>query len=176
MSFAAKLWSHTRLFPCSVRCNQRVLLDSPYWCGKFSPHCARGEQLPVSQPGRGIKSGRRASKMAQQSGASPGPKPKLTIAIEGCCHGELDNIYGTLQHLERTENKKIDLLICCGDFQVCIPGVRDTAPQGSLYRAVANAYYCMHYYFVHCHFLCMLLAGDCQYWEVHRAAESTAAP
>eukprot|EP00195_Chlamydomonas_chlamydogama_P006070 CAMPEP_0202906198 /NCGR_PEP_ID=MMETSP1392-20130828/37749_1 /ASSEMBLY_ACC=CAM_ASM_000868 /TAXON_ID=225041 /ORGANISM="Chlamydomonas chlamydogama, Strain SAG 11-48b" /LENGTH=488 /DNA_ID=CAMNT_0049594589 /DNA_START=295 /DNA_END=1761 /DNA_ORIENTATION=+ len=42
---------------------------------------------------------------------------KLTIAIEGCCHGELDNIYGTLQHLEKVEGKKIDLLISCGDFQ-----------------------------------------------------------
>lgn len=42
---------------------------------------------------------------------------KLTIAIEGCCHGELDNIYGTLQYLEKAEGKKIDLLICCGDFQ-----------------------------------------------------------
>ncbi|GFR48380.1 hypothetical protein Agub_g10272, partial [Astrephomene gubernaculifera] len=42
---------------------------------------------------------------------------KLTIAIEGCCHGELDKIYATLQHLEQREGKKIDLLICCGDFQ-----------------------------------------------------------
>ena len=41
------------------------------------------------------------------------------IAIEGCCHGELDNIYGTLQHLEKAEGKKIDLLISCGDFQAC---------------------------------------------------------
>jgi lariat debranching enzyme len=40
------------------------------------------------------------------------------IAIEGCCHGELDNIYGALQHLERVEGRKIDLLISCGDFQV----------------------------------------------------------
>ena len=44
-------------------------------------------------------------------------KQKLTIAIEGCCHGELDNIYSTLKHLEQVEGKKIDLLICCGDFQ-----------------------------------------------------------
>ncbi|EFJ51350.1 hypothetical protein VOLCADRAFT_73407, partial [Volvox carteri f. nagariensis] len=42
---------------------------------------------------------------------------KLTIAIEGCCHGELDKIYATLQLLEQREGKKIDLLICCGDFQ-----------------------------------------------------------
>eukprot|EP00983_Pelagomonas_calceolata_P002072 69951-Pelagomonas_calceolata.AAC.2 len=42
----------------------------------------------------------------------------IQIAIEGCCHGELDNIYGTLQHLEKVEGRKIDLLISCGDFQV----------------------------------------------------------
>jgi hypothetical protein len=40
------------------------------------------------------------------------------IAVEGCGHGELDKIYETMQYLERTEGKKIDLLICCGDFQV----------------------------------------------------------
>ncbi|KXZ49477.1 hypothetical protein GPECTOR_21g703 [Gonium pectorale] len=42
---------------------------------------------------------------------------KITIAVEGCGHGELDKIYATLQHLEQREGKKIDLLICCGDFQ-----------------------------------------------------------
>jgi hypothetical protein len=42
----------------------------------------------------------------------------LQVAIEGCCHGELDNIYATLAHLEQKEGRKVDLLICCGDFQV----------------------------------------------------------
>lgn len=42
----------------------------------------------------------------------------IQVAIEGCCHGELDNIYATLAHLEKVEGKKVDLLICCGDFQV----------------------------------------------------------
>ncbi|MCO5547267.1 hypothetical protein L7F22_000714 [Adiantum nelumboides] len=41
----------------------------------------------------------------------------MRIAVEGCAHGDLDNIYATLQHLERMETIKIDLLICCGDFQ-----------------------------------------------------------
>ncbi|KAJ7523148.1 hypothetical protein O6H91_18G039300 [Diphasiastrum complanatum] len=41
----------------------------------------------------------------------------MKIAVEGCAHGDLDNIFATLQHLEQTENTKIDLLICCGDFQ-----------------------------------------------------------
>jgi DNA modification methylase len=38
--------------------------------------------------------------------------------VEGCGHGELDKIYETMAVLERKEGKKIDLLICCGDFQV----------------------------------------------------------
>ena len=41
----------------------------------------------------------------------------MKIAIEGCCHGELDKIYETLEYLERRENIKVDLLLCCGDFQ-----------------------------------------------------------
>ena len=41
----------------------------------------------------------------------------MKIAVEGCCHGELDKIYETLQHLEKTEGIKVDLLLCCGDFQ-----------------------------------------------------------
>ena len=44
----------------------------------------------------------------------------MQIAVEGCAHGDLDNIYATLQHLEVVENVKIDLLICCGDFQVAV--------------------------------------------------------
>lgn len=41
----------------------------------------------------------------------------MKIAVEGCAHGELDNIYATIRHVEAVENIKIDLLICCGDFQ-----------------------------------------------------------
>ena len=41
----------------------------------------------------------------------------MKIAIEGCCHGELDAIYAAIAHLEVVEKVKIDLLICCGDFQ-----------------------------------------------------------
>ena len=42
------------------------------------------------------------------------------IAVEGCCHGDLDKIYATLQAMENAERRTIDLLICCGDFQVAI--------------------------------------------------------
>ncbi|MCH88652.1 lariat debranching enzyme-like, partial [Trifolium medium] len=41
----------------------------------------------------------------------------MKIAVEGCMHGDLETVYKTLQHLENTQNTKIDLLLCCGDFQ-----------------------------------------------------------
>ncbi|KAL0117480.1 hypothetical protein PUN28_010359 [Cardiocondyla obscurior] len=41
----------------------------------------------------------------------------MRIAVEGCAHGELDIIYDTIQEIERIDGRKIDLLICCGDFQ-----------------------------------------------------------
>lgn len=37
--------------------------------------------------------------------------------MEGCAHGELDIIYNTIQEMEKADGKKVDLLICCGDFQ-----------------------------------------------------------
>ncbi len=39
------------------------------------------------------------------------------MVIEGCCHGELDAIYAAIQSMEKNMDVKIDLLICCGDFQ-----------------------------------------------------------
>jgi len=42
---------------------------------------------------------------------------ELIIAVEGCCHGELDNIYETIRISEEKMDKKVDLLIICGDFQ-----------------------------------------------------------
>lgn len=42
----------------------------------------------------------------------------MRIAVEGCMHGDLDNVYATLLQLQEVENIKIDLLLCCGDFQV----------------------------------------------------------
>ena len=47
----------------------------------------------------------------------------VKIAVEGCMHGDLDNVYSTLRYLEKVENTKIDLLICCGDFQVCTASI-----------------------------------------------------
>ena len=41
----------------------------------------------------------------------------MKIAVEGCCHGELETIYAAMEKIEKKEGIKIDLLICCGDFQ-----------------------------------------------------------
>jgi lariat debranching enzyme len=42
---------------------------------------------------------------------------ELNIAIEGCCHGELDFIYSTIRNTEASTGKKLDLLLLCGDLQ-----------------------------------------------------------
>ncbi|CAL1544742.1 unnamed protein product, partial [Lymnaea stagnalis] len=41
----------------------------------------------------------------------------MKIAVEGCCHGELDKIYESVAELEKQNGFKIDLLLICGDFQ-----------------------------------------------------------
>ncbi|TDL18927.1 DBR1-domain-containing protein [Rickenella mellea] len=41
----------------------------------------------------------------------------MKVAIEGCCHGQLNAIYKHIAELEAKDNYKVDLLICCGDFQ-----------------------------------------------------------
>ena len=41
----------------------------------------------------------------------------MHIAVEGCAHGELDKIYAALAEKEKAAGIKVDLLLCCGDFQ-----------------------------------------------------------
>lgn len=41
----------------------------------------------------------------------------MKIAVEGCAHGELDKIYECVETLQEKEGFRIDVLICCGDFQ-----------------------------------------------------------
>ncbi|KAG7157311.1 lariat debranching enzyme A-like isoform X2 [Homarus americanus] len=41
----------------------------------------------------------------------------MYIAVEGCSHGELDTIYNSVVRLEQIHGFKVDLLLCCGDFQ-----------------------------------------------------------
>ncbi|KAF8966394.1 lariat debranching enzyme, C-terminal domain-containing protein [Flammula alnicola] len=44
------------------------------------------------------------------------PTP-MKVAVEGCCHGELDAIYDQIRQLETRNNYKVDVLLICGDFQ-----------------------------------------------------------
>ncbi|KAJ6591369.1 lariat debranching enzyme, C-terminal domain-containing protein [Mycena sp. CBHHK59/15] len=41
----------------------------------------------------------------------------MKVAVEGCCHGELDTIYAQIAQLETRHRYKVDLLLICGDFQ-----------------------------------------------------------
>lgn len=41
----------------------------------------------------------------------------MKLAIQGCCHGELDAIYASLLRTEREQAIQIDALLLCGDFQ-----------------------------------------------------------
>ncbi|KJA21674.1 hypothetical protein HYPSUDRAFT_216219 [Hypholoma sublateritium FD-334 SS-4] len=41
----------------------------------------------------------------------------MKIAVEGCCHGQLDAIYTHIQQLETKNAYKVDALLICGDFQ-----------------------------------------------------------
>lgn len=47
----------------------------------------------------------------------------MRIAVVGCSHGSLDDIYASVQQCDEvaaTRNEpRVDLVICCGDFQVC---------------------------------------------------------
>jgi lariat debranching enzyme len=52
----------------------------------------------------------------------------LHIAVQGCCHGDLDKIYAACGAYEQAKGRKLDLLICCGDFQ----SVRDAADLNSM--------------------------------------------
>jgi lariat debranching enzyme len=42
----------------------------------------------------------------------------MKVAVEGCCHGELDAIYGAISKHEQTTSETVDLLLIGGDFQV----------------------------------------------------------
>jgi lariat debranching enzyme len=48
----------------------------------------------------------------------------VNVAIEGCCHGELDTIYSTIAARESSSHSKVDLLLICGDFQ-CVSDESD---------------------------------------------------
>jgi lariat debranching enzyme len=41
----------------------------------------------------------------------------IRVAVQGCCHGNLDRIYDTLELYKEKNGKEVNLLLCCGDFQ-----------------------------------------------------------
>jgi len=43
----------------------------------------------------------------------------IRVAVEGCCHGELDAIYASVLETQKRNGLTIDLLLICGDFQAC---------------------------------------------------------
>jgi len=52
----------------------------------------------------------------------------MRIAVIGCSHGSLDDIYASVARCDEEAKAKneaeVDLVICCGDFQVS----RDSLP------------------------------------------------
>ncbi|ETO05256.1 RNA lariat debranching enzyme, partial [Reticulomyxa filosa] len=40
------------------------------------------------------------------------------LAVVGCAHGELEKILEEVEKYEKNEKCEIDIIICCGDFQV----------------------------------------------------------
>jgi len=53
---------------------------------------------------------------------------RARIAVQGCCHGALAEIYETIENYQNKTNHKIDFLLCCGDFQ----SLRNTSDYTSL--------------------------------------------
>ncbi|KAL1711189.1 lariat debranching enzyme, C-terminal domain-containing protein [Schizophyllum commune] len=47
----------------------------------------------------------------------PHPLTPPQIAVEGCCHGELDATYAEIQRIEQRDGAPVDVLLICGDFQ-----------------------------------------------------------
>ncbi|KAH9599328.1 Calcineurin-like phosphoesterase domain [Trypanosoma melophagium] len=45
------------------------------------------------------------------------PSRAAHVAVVGCCHGELDAVYEACAAHEAATGRRIDFLLCCGDFQ-----------------------------------------------------------
>jgi len=48
----------------------------------------------------------------------------INIAVQGCCHGELDVIYRDIEKIESKTGNKVELLLICGDLQ-CVRTTND---------------------------------------------------
>lgn len=53
------------------------------------------------------------------------PPRSLRVAVVGCSHGTLDDIYASVERCDQEARKRgepeTDLMICCGDFQASLP-------------------------------------------------------
>lgn len=52
-----------------------------------------------------------------KSSQSSTEQQMMHIAVVGCSHGELEAMYDLIAETERRQGIKVDLLLCCGDFQ-----------------------------------------------------------
>lgn len=53
----------------------------------------------------------------EEIGTNDGSGNSVRIAVQGCSHGALENIYNILESYQQKHERRIDLLLCCGDFQ-----------------------------------------------------------
>ena len=53
---------------------------------------------------------------------------KLTVAVVGCTHGELDVVYESVSMMEKDTGSSVDIVLCLGDFQA----VRDASDLQSM--------------------------------------------
>ncbi len=74
----------------------------------------------------------------------------MQVAVEGCCHGELDDIYAHISKLETQHAYKVDLLLICGDFQA-VRNHRDLQCMAvpNKYKALQTFYKCVILLYVH---------------------------
>lgn len=79
---------------------------------------------PVSTPGRLVYRGTKSpilfaslSQPRNRKHTFTQARSKMRVAVVGCVHGELDNLYAAIRELEERQSTKIDLIICPGDFQ-----------------------------------------------------------
>lgn len=89
--------------------------------------------------------------------------------MEGCCHGELDKIYETILKVEEREGIKIDLLICCGDFQVRWEGRRERCVERRERRLGMEGGEGCRYVFPVCRQCVMMLISTA--WLCHRSTD-----
>lgn len=64
---------------------------------------------------------------------------KMKIAVVGCSHGEFEEIYKTIASIEKEENIKVELLLCCGDVQAT-RNQNDLACMASKYPDMCSFY------------------------------------